>query len=89
MQDIRKQDNKSDYSSDVFKPGRYRHYKGKEYEAIEIARHSENLEEFVVYRAFYESKEFGKDALWIRPKKMFFENVMVEGKKVPRFKFLG
>jgi hypothetical protein len=68
------------------KLGKYQHYKGKFYEVIGIAKHSETLEEFVVYKALYDSKEFGKNALWIRPKKMFLESVNVNGKKVPRFK---
>ena len=66
-------------------PGRYQHYKGKFYEVIGIARHSESLEEYIVYRALYDSKEFGDNALWIRPKKMFMEEVVMDGKKVPRF----
>jgi hypothetical protein len=69
--------------------GRYQHYKGKEYEFIGLAIHSETLEEMVVYKALYESLDFGENALWVRPKAMFFENVMVEGKEIPRFKFLG
>jgi hypothetical protein len=67
------------------KLGKYQHFKGKEYEVIGIARHSETLEEFVVYKALYES-EFEKNTLWIRPKKMFLELVDLKGKKVPRFK---
>lgn len=59
------------------------------YEVIGIARHSETLEEVIVYRALYDSKEFGKNALWIRPKKMFLENVVIDRKEVPRFKFIG
>ena len=70
------------------KIGRYRHFKGKEYEVIGVARHSETLGEFVVYRALYNSAEFGKNALWVRPKEMFAEKVMVEGNKVPRFMFV-
>jgi hypothetical protein len=65
--------------------GKYRHYKGKLYEVIGTAHHSETLEELVVYRALYESPDFGKDALWVRPKAMFLEEVEVDGKKVPRF----
>lgn len=64
--------------------GRYQHYKGHFYEVIGTARHSETLEEMVVYRALYES-EFGKNALWVRPKEMFMESVQVDGKNVPRF----
>jgi len=70
------------------KLGIYKHYKGKKYELIGIAKHSETLEEFVVYKALYESEEFGKDALWIRPKKMFVEQVDVDGTKVQRFRFI-
>ena len=71
------------------KLGRYQHYKGKMYEVIGLARHSETLEEMVVYKALYDSSEFGMNALWIRPKTMFFENVVVDGNEIPRFKFLG
>lgn len=71
------------------KLGKYKHYKGKNYEVVGIAKDSETLEEIVVYRALYDSKEFGKDVLWIRPKKMFEEYVEVNGKKIPRFEFVG
>lgn len=60
--------------------GRYRHYKGKEYEVIGIARHSETLEEMVVYRALY-----GEHDIWVRPAKMWNESVEVNGEKVLRF----
>jgi phosphoglycolate phosphatase len=65
------------------KPGKYRHYKGKEYEVIGIARHSENLEEFVVYRALY-----GDGQLWIRPREMFSEQITFEGRKILRFEYI-
>lgn len=61
-------------------PGRYRHYKGGEYEVLGCARHSETEEEFVVYRALY-----GERGLWVRPKAMFLESVLVDGRPVPRF----
>jgi len=64
--------------------GKYRHYKGNEYEVIGIAKHSETLEELVVYRALY-----GENQIWVRPKEMFLEDVTIEGKKQPRFRFLG
>ena len=70
------------------KLGKYQHYKGKFYQVIGVARHSETLEELVVYRALYYSKEFGKNTLWVRPKGMFFENVIVAGRKAPRFKYI-
>lgn len=65
--------------------GRYRHYKGGEYEVLGVGHHSETLESLVVYRALYESPDFGQDALWVRPLSMFVETVTVEGKSVPRF----
>lgn len=65
-------------------PGRYRHYKGKDYTVIGVARHSETEEELVVYR-----KEYDDHGLWVRPLAMFVENVEVEGRLVPRFQFLG
>ena len=70
------------------KIGRYRHFKGKEYEVIAIARHSETLEEMVVYKALYDSPEFGKDAVWVRPSKMFLEHVEKGGYSGPRFTFI-
>jgi hypothetical protein len=73
--------------SSRIRAGRYRHYKGKLYDVIGVAMHSENpKEKFVVYRALYDSKEFGKKALWIRPERMFTEKVTLDGKRVPRFK---
>lgn len=71
------------------KPGRYRHFKGKLYQLVGVAHHSETLEEYVVYRALYESPDFGKDSLWIRPKAMFLEMVRVDGKEAPRFEYIG
>jgi len=61
-------------------PGRYRHYKGREYTVLGVARHSETLEELVVYR-----QEYGERGLWVRPAAMFAETVEVEGRTVPRF----
>ena len=60
--------------------GRYRHYKGNEYEVIGVARHSETEEELVGYRCLY-----GDHSLWVRPLAMFLEAVTVEGQPVPRF----
>lgn len=65
-------------------PGRYRHYKGQEYEVIGTARHSETEEEFVVYRALYGERE-----LWVRPAAMFLETVLVDGQPRPRFQLLA
>jgi hypothetical protein len=65
----------------------YKHYKGNMYRVVGIAHHSETLEELVVYRALYDHPTYGTDALWIRPKTMFFENVTLpSGEVVPRFK---
>ena len=64
--------------------GRYRHYKGNEYTVIGTARHSETLEELVVYR-----QEYGEHGLWVRPKQMFSETVKIDGRDVPRFQPLG
>ena len=69
--------------------GVYAHYKGKHYRILGVGRHSETLEEVVVYQALYESPEFGKDALWVRPKAMFLETVKINGRVLPRFKFIG
>ncbi|HNP61367.1 MAG TPA: DUF1653 domain-containing protein [Nitrospirales bacterium] len=64
----------------TIQPGRYRHYKGKEYQVIGVAKHSETEEELVVYRALY-----GDCGLWVRPAKMFCEKIEMEGKLVCRF----
>ncbi len=67
------------------KLGIYQHYKGKLYRVLGSALHSETQEELVVYEALYENK---LSKLWARPKKMFLEKASLNGKKVPRFKFL-
>jgi hypothetical protein len=64
--------------------GRYRHYKGNEYEVLGVARHSETNEELVVYRPLY-----GDHGLWVRPKAMFCEAVTVDGRTMLRFEFVG
>ena len=71
------------------KPGKYIHYKNKPYEVIGVAHHSETLEELVVYRALYEIDDYGLNSLWVRPKAMFQEEVEVDGKMVPRFRYEG
>ena len=68
----------------TIKPGRYRHFKGNEYEVIGTARHSETLEELVVYRALY-----GERGLWVRPAAMWCETVEWDGKVQPRFVRIG
>ncbi|NLY57673.1 MAG: DUF1653 domain-containing protein [Gammaproteobacteria bacterium] len=66
------------------KPGRYRHYKGMDYQVIDVARHSETEEWMVVYRTLY-----GDFDLWVRPLEMFVEQVQVDGKTLPRFTFVS
>lgn len=64
--------------------GRYRHFKGKEYEVLGFARHSETLEEMVIYRALY-----GNNGIWVRPLSMWEETVERDGATVKRFTFIG
>lgn len=67
-------------------PGKYQHFRNQKfYEVIGVALHSETKEEMVVYKALYESGELAFGQLWVRPKKMFLEQVLHEGKWVPRF----
>ena len=66
------------------KPGRYRHFKGGEYEVIGVGKHSETLEEYVVYRALY-----GEGGLWVRPASMWNETVERDGKSFRRFEYIG
>jgi len=73
----------------MFKPGIYKHFKGGKVEALFVAHHSETLEELVVYKALYECRNFGLGSYWVRPLKMFTEEVEVDGKKIPRFKYIG
>jgi len=66
------------------KKGKYRHYKGNDYEVVGVARHSETEEELVVYRPLY-----GEKGLWVRPLAMFCSHVEVAGETVPRFEYVG
>jgi len=75
-------------NSDPVKLGKYKHFKGNFYEVIGVARDSETDEELVVYKALYDSPEFGNNALWVRPKSMFLEEIEKDGKKMPRFSFV-
>ncbi len=68
----------------MLQPGRYRHYKGNDYEVVGVAKHSETEEEVVVYRALY-----GEKGLWVRPLVMFLETVVIEGRPQPRFQFVA
>jgi len=62
--------------------GKYKHFKGKEYEVLHLAKHSETLEDLVVY------KKLEDDSLWVRPLAMFTEEVERDGKKMPRFEYI-
>lgn len=69
--------------------GTYKHYKNEQlYEVIGQARHTETEEDLVVYKALYHCDGFAENQLWVRPKKMFFEQVIHYGQLVPRFKRL-
>lgn len=68
----------------MIRPGRYRHYKGNDYQVIGIARHSETEEELVVYRKLY-----GDGSLWVRPLAMFTEDIVVDGQHIQRFAWSG
>ncbi len=70
------------------KRGIYRHYKGKRYAVLGTAHHSETLQELVVYRALYRT-EFGRNSLWVRPREMFLGLVKIEGRRIPRFRYVG
>lgn len=68
----------------VLRPGRYRHFKGNEYELLYVARQSETLEPMVVYRALY-----GERGIWVRPAQMWGELVERDGYTGPRFEWIG
>jgi hypothetical protein len=68
----------------ALKIGRYRHYKGNEYEVIGVAKHSEDETNLVVYRPLY-----GEKGLWVRPLDMFVETVDVDSETKARFKYIG
>lgn len=70
--------------ADELRPGRYRHFKGNEYELLYLARHSETREEMVVYRALY-----GERGVWVRPAKMWNEIVERDGRTFRRFTYIG
>jgi hypothetical protein len=74
----------SESSKKLLLGGKYKHYQGNLYEVLAVARHSESLEEIVVYRALYGEKD-----VWARPLKMFLEEVSIEGKRQPRFSLIS
>ncbi len=76
-------DPKNKFMEESLPLGKYKHYKGKMYEVIGVAKHSETPEELGVYHALDDRKD-----LWVRPVKMFLEEVEVDGKKVRRFEFI-
>jgi hypothetical protein len=73
----------------IIKAGKYQHYKGNFYQVLGMARHSETLEDMVIYQSLYNSPEFGDHPVWVRPAKMFFEIVDKNGEKVARFAYIG
>ena len=68
----------------MIKKGRYRHFKGNEYEVLFVAKHSETLEEMVVYRALY-----GEGGVWVRPATMWEEEIERAGRRFKRFEYIG
>ena len=69
---------------ETIRPGRYRHFKGREYEVLYVATHSETMEPMVVYRALY-----GEQGVWVRPAAMWNETVERDGVTAPRFTYIG
>ena len=72
--------------TDLVVGGIYQHYKGMNYRILNLAKHSETLEWYVVYECLYDNSEA---SLWVRPMSMFMETVEVDGKLTPRFKYVG
>lgn len=73
-----------DFSEPAFRPGIYRHFKGKRYRLLRVARHSETLEWMVVYQALY-----GDRGCWVRPAAMWSQQVLHQGQWTPRFAWEG
>ncbi len=72
---------------EIILAGLYEHYKGRSYEVLDVATHTETGEKLVVYKALYKG-DFPDGSLWVRPLKMFVENVTVDGKTMPRFRYI-
>ncbi len=64
----------------------FEHYRGNRYKILGVGRHSETLGMCVVYQSLYNCEEFGDQPIWVRPLEMFLENVIIEGKEMPRFR---
>jgi len=73
--------------------GKYKHYKGKQYEVLGVVLHTETQEKMVLYRALYNCpdlyEEYGKNPFFVRPYEMFNEQVEVDNKLIPRFVYIG
>jgi hypothetical protein len=80
---MRTPQNHPNESTPKLTPGKYRHYKGNDYQVIGVAKHSETEEDFVVYRALY-----GTGSLWVRPVEMFCEKIKIGGKLISRFEWI-
>lgn len=74
--------------NDSIKKGLYEHYKGNRYEVVDLGFHTEMREPVVIYKALYKG-DFPEGTLWVRPLAMFQESVEVDGKQIPRFRYLG
>jgi hypothetical protein len=68
------------------KPGKYRHYKGNFYQVLGVVKHSETLEDLVLYECLYENP---RSKLWVRPLKMFLEKVNLNGRMIARFEYIN
>lgn len=76
-------------ATEGLKKGIYEHYKGKRYEVLDEVTHSETGEPMVLYKMLYATTDYPEGSLWVRPKAMFFENIVVEERSVPRFKWIS
>ncbi|MCF7795930.1 DUF1653 domain-containing protein [Patescibacteria group bacterium] len=65
--------------------GKYKHYKGGLYEVIGEGIDSENLEEVIIYKSLYKNDKYPKNTIWVRPKKMFLEKIIINGEEIFRF----
>jgi hypothetical protein len=67
---------------------KYRHYKNKDYELLFVWKDSDTLEDFVIYKALYTSKEFWNNAIWVKSLKEFCTTLIVDNKEIERFKYI-